>query len=90
MSSSTSLGMRDVPEVLFWIALYVLGVYYSTAFVVGPTQVTLFWPAAGIAFGVVVGRGVAWAAIIPAAVLLSHATFATVPPAFLAFSVMSN
>jgi len=79
-----------VPEVLFWIALYMLGVYYSSAFVVGPSQVTLFWPAAGIAFGVVVGRGVVWAAIIPAAVLLSHATFAPVPPAFVAFSVMSN
>ncbi len=77
-------------ETLFWILLYMLGMYYSNAYVVGPSQVTLFWPAAGIAFAVVMGRGVAWAVIIPLAVLLSHATFASVPAVFLPFSVMSN
>ncbi|GHA83863.1 sensor domain-containing diguanylate cyclase [Cognatilysobacter bugurensis] len=73
-----------------WVALYVIGVWYSDAFVVGPSQVTLFWPAAGVAFAAVVGMGMRWAAITPIAVLIAHATFAKVPDAFVPFSVLSN
>jgi diguanylate cyclase (GGDEF)-like protein len=73
-----------------WTALYMLGMGYSDAFMVGPSQVTLFWPAAGVAFAAVVGLGYRWAATIPVAVLIAHATFAQVPPAFVPFSVLGN
>lgn len=73
-----------------WTALYVLGIWYSTAFVVGPSSVTLFWPAAGVGFAAVVGLGPRWAAIIPAAIVIAHLTFGTAPPAFLPFSALAN
>ncbi|TZF90793.1 sensor domain-containing diguanylate cyclase [Cognatilysobacter lacus] len=77
-------------EAMAWTLLYVLGIWYADVFVVGPSQITLFWPAAGIAFALVVSRGLGWAAITSIAVLISHATFAQVPVAFVPFSVMSN
>ena len=77
-------------QALLWFALYVAGVWYSDVFVVGPSHVTLFWPAAGVAFAIVVGLGVRWALIIPVAVLFAHSTFSSVPPLFIAFSVASN
>jgi diguanylate cyclase (GGDEF)-like protein len=73
-----------------WTALYVLGIWYADAFVVGPSHVTLFWPAAGVAFAAVAGLGYRWAAIIPVAVLIAHATFADVPAAFVPFSLLGN
>ncbi|NYZ63035.1 sensor domain-containing diguanylate cyclase [Luteimonas deserti] len=71
-------------------ALYVLGIWYATAFVVGPSSVTLFWPAAGVGFAAVVGFGPRWAAIIPAAVLVAHLSFVSVPVGFVPFSMLGN
>ncbi|GAB2509633.1 sensor domain-containing diguanylate cyclase [Lysobacter humi (ex Lee et al. 2017)] len=73
-----------------WTALYVLGIGYSDAFVIGPSHVTLFWPAAGVAFALVGGAGLRWAAVIPVAVLIAHLTITQVPAAFVPFSVASN
>lgn len=77
-------------KAVLWIALYVLGIWYADVFVHASSQVTIFWPASGIAFAAVVGLGLRWAVIIPVAVLIAHATFATVPLAFVPFSVLSN
>ena len=71
-------------------ALYLLGIWYATAFIGGPAQVTLFWPAAGVAFAAVIRYGWRQALFIPVAVLVAHLTFNKVPLAFLPFSVLAN
>ena len=70
--------------------LYMLGSWYAEAFIAGPSQVTLIWPSAGIAYAAALRYGWRWIGFIPVAVLLSHAVFVEVPPAFLPFSVLSN
>ncbi len=70
--------------------LYILGIWYAVAFIRRPDEVTLFWPAAGIAFAVVLRYGWRWAFFIPVAVLIAHFTFVPVPAKFLPFSVLAN
>jgi diguanylate cyclase (GGDEF)-like protein len=70
--------------------LYVLATWYSEAFVRGPTQVTLFWPAAGIAYAAVLRYGWRWALFIPPAVVIGHLLFVPVPTGFLVYSALSN
>jgi diguanylate cyclase (GGDEF)-like protein len=70
--------------------LYMLGTWYADAFIGGPAKVTLFWPAAGIAFAAVLRYGWRWSLFIPLAVLLAHLIYIPVPLAFLPFSVLSN
>ena len=87
--------MLPTPVHLAWrfvalTAVYILGTWYSEAFIVGPGQVTLFWPGAGVAFAAVLRYGWRWAAFIPGAVLAAHMFLAEVPPSFLPFSVLSN
>lgn len=77
-------------KVVLWTALYALGVWYSDVLIVGRSSMTLFWPAAGVAFAAVVGLGLRWVVIIPVALLISHLTFAPVSSGFLAFSLLSN
>ncbi|QIL20000.1 EAL domain-containing protein [Thermomonas sp. HDW16] len=55
-----------------------------------PTDVTLFWPAAGIGFAAVIRYGLVEVLIIPAALLLLHLFVLPVPPLFLAYSLVSN
>ncbi|MGY4515045.1 integral membrane sensor domain MASE1 [Lysobacter sp. HA18] len=90
MSAAAHHRARIALQAVLWAALYVAGIWYSDVFVIGPSYVTLFWPAAGVAFAAVVGRGAYWAGIIPVAVVVAHATFAHVPVAFVPFSVASN
>ena len=71
-------------------ALYVLGTWYADAFIGGSTEVTLFWPAAGVAFAAVLLYGWRGSLFIPIAVLIAHLTFVEVPPAFLPFSMLGN
>src|SRR5207342_1929628 len=80
----------NLPRFVMLVALYVLATWYAEAFIHTPAQVTLFWPAAGIAYAAVLryGRRSAW--FIPVAVLLAHLIVAKVPLAFLPFSVASN
>ena len=70
--------------------LYMLGTWYADAFIGGPAKVTLFWPAAGVAFAAVLRYGWRWSLFIPLAVLLAHLIYIPVPISFLPFSVMSN
>lgn len=70
--------------------LYILGIWYAQVFIRGPDEVTLFWPAAGIAFAAVLRYGWRWSAFVPVAVLIGHATFSPVPTNFLPFSVAAN
>src|SRR5918993_1197897 len=71
-------------------ALYLLGIWYATAFIGGPAQVTLFWPSAGVAFAAVVRYGWRNALFIPVAVLIAHLTFSKAPPVFIVFSMLAN
>ena len=70
--------------------LYILGTWYAEAFIRGPDQVTLFWPAAGIAYAAVLRCGWRCSLFIPIAVLIGHRLFVPVPDSFLAYSALSN
>jgi diguanylate cyclase (GGDEF)-like protein len=70
--------------------LYIFGIWYAQVFIRRPDEVTLFWPAAGVAYAAVLRYGWRWTFFIPVAVLISHATFAPVPRVFVPFSVLAN
>ena len=70
--------------------LYILGAWYADAFIGGPSKVTLFWPAAGVAFAGALLYGWRGTLFIPVAMLLAHLSFVKVPASFIPFSVMSN
>ena len=70
--------------------LYVLGAWFATAFISAPNQVTLFWPASGVAFAAVLRYGPRWCLFPLAPILITHAWFSPVPVSFLPFSVASN
>lgn len=74
-----------------WLSvLYLLGAWYAGVFIRTPEDVTLFWPAAGIAYAAVIRYGTRWALFIPLPVLFAHLVLLPVPPLFLPFSVFSN
>ncbi len=74
-----------------WLTgLYLLGAWYADVFIRGAGDVTLFWPASGIAYAAIVRYGWRWSAFIPVAVLLFHFLFSPVTPGFLLFSMLSN
>ena len=69
---------------------YLLGAWYATAFISSPNQVTLFWPASGIAFAATLRYGPRWALFPIVPILITHYTFSPVPASFLPFSALSN
>ena len=71
-------------------AAYMAATWYAVAFIGGPNQVALYWPAAGIGYAAILRWGWRWVGFIPVAVLLSHLLFAPVPYACLPFSALSN
>lgn len=75
---------------LLLVGLYLLGIWYAVAFIRSPDDVTLFWPAAGVAFATVLRFGWRWSVFIPVAVLIAHFTFVPVPASFVPFSVLAN
>ncbi len=75
---------------LLLTGLYVLATWYSDAFIAGPSRVTLFWPAAGLAYGAILRYGWRSALFIPVAVTVAHLTFSPVPWNFVPFSAASN
>ena len=72
------------------VAAYMLCTWYAEAFITGPDQVTIFWPAAGVAFAAVLRYGWRMSFFIPVAVVLAHGWFVPVPTSFLPFSIASN
>lgn len=77
-------------RVLWLSGLYVLGAWYAGVFIRRPEDVTLFWPAAGIAYAAVIRYGPRWALFIPLPIVLVHLLLLPVPPLFLPFSMFSN
>jgi diguanylate cyclase (GGDEF)-like protein len=85
------------------VAIYLTGVRLADAFIHAPGQVALFWPAAGIAFGLVLRYGWRWSGVVAVAVLLAHFPFgrvlpflppdwalSPVPDKFIPFSIAAN
>lgn len=70
--------------------LYFAGSVVAVLYLRTPADVTLFWPAAGIGYAMVLRYGLRYALAIPAAQLLLHLLVVPVPPAFLPFSLASN
>jgi diguanylate cyclase (GGDEF)-like protein len=70
--------------------LYYAGAVLASLYLSTPDDVTLFWPSAGIGYAVVVRYGLKWAVVVPAAMLLLHATVLPVPDTFLPYSIASN
>lgn len=73
-----------------YVALYVLAAEFAVVFVSLPTDVTLIWPSAGIAYAVLVFHGLRWWPMVPVSILLMHLLVAPAPWAFVPFSLASN
>ena len=85
------------------VLLYLTGVRLADSFIHAPGQVTLFWPAAGLAYAIVLRYGWRWASVTAVAVLLAHFplglllpgvpndwAISPVPAAFIPFSILAN
>ncbi|MDQ3159837.1 MAG: MASE1 domain-containing protein, partial [Pseudomonadota bacterium] len=70
--------------------LYFVGAVVTVFYLRTPADVTLFWPAAGIGFAVVLRHGLAYVLTIPLAMLALHVFVLPVPAEFLPYSVASN
>lgn len=71
-------------------ALYFAGAVIAVLYLRTPADVTLFWPAAGIGYALVLRYGLRYAIVLPIAQLLLHLVMVPVPMAFLPFSASSN
>ncbi|QNN71087.1 hypothetical protein [Thermomonas carbonis] len=47
------------------VAVYVAATWFAEAFIKGPAEVTIFWPAAGVAYAAVIRYGWRWSLFIP-------------------------
>ena len=83
-------GLASLLRGALLAGLYFAGAVTAVLFLRTPGDVTLFWPAAGIAFAFVLRYGLWHAAAIPVAMLALHAWVVPVPPDFLPFSLASN
>src|SRR3954469_17900074 len=70
--------------------LYFAGAVMAVFYLRTPADVTLFWPATGIGFAIVIRYGLGYVLTIPLAMLLLHMTLVPVPAEFLPFSLGSN
>src|SRR5688572_3111214 len=86
--------MRDAEgtlrRFLLLTGLYFAGAVLASLYLRTTDDVTLFWPAAGIGFAVVVNLGLRWGVIVPFAMILLHLTVLPVPDTFLPYSILSN
>ncbi len=70
--------------------MYFTGAVVAAFYLRTPADVTLFWPAAGIGFAVVLRYGLAYVLTIPLAMLALHVFVLPVPAEFLPYSIGSN
>ncbi|HRA57911.1 MAG TPA: hypothetical protein PLN74_10460, partial [Thermomonas sp.] len=71
-------------------ALYFGGAAITIWFLRTPADVTLFWPAAGLAYAMVLLFGLRYAFAIAMAQTLLHLLLVPAPPVFVGFSICSN
>lgn len=89
---SPAMGARGA-SIIRWgllTGLYFAGTVIASLYLRTPQDITLFWPCAGIGYGLVLRYGARAAAVIPVGILLLHLLVVPVPPLFLPFSVGSN
>jgi hypothetical protein len=86
----TWLRSMNVSRVAAFIGLYLFFSYLSIELIHKPGQVTLFWPASGVALVYLVNYGLRWAVPLAISLVLMHSLFNPVPPLFLIFSLLSN
>ncbi|MFS8136617.1 MAG: putative bifunctional diguanylate cyclase/phosphodiesterase [Thermomonas sp.] len=70
--------------------LYFAGAVLSVFYLRTPADVTVFWPATGLGYAVVIRYGLGYAVIIPIAMLLLHVFVMPVPAEFVPYSLGSN
>lgn len=73
-----------------FVGLYLSFSYISISLMTAPGQVTLFWPASGVALAYLSRFGLKWAIPLGLTVWLMHWLMNPVPPLFLFFSIISN
>jgi diguanylate cyclase (GGDEF)-like protein len=84
------IDRANVLRFLTYVALYVLAAEFAVVFVSLPSDVTLIWPSAGIAYAVLIFHGPRWWPVIPASILLTHLLVTPAPWLFVPFSAASN
>ena len=77
-------------HILAFVGLYLSLSYISIALMTAPGQVTLFWPASGVALAFLARFGIKWAIPLGFTVWLMHWLMNPVSPTFLFFSIVSN
>jgi diguanylate cyclase (GGDEF)-like protein len=75
---------------LLLTGLYYAGAVFASLYLHTPEDITLFWPSAGIGYVAAVRYGLGWTVIVPAALVLLHATVVPVTPLFAAYSILGN
>jgi diguanylate cyclase (GGDEF)-like protein len=86
----TRPGEDGVLRLLWLSMLYLLGAWFAGVLILAPDEVTLFWPASGVAYAAVLRYGPRWSLFVAIPILLNHTLFAPVPAGFLPYSVGSN
>jgi diguanylate cyclase (GGDEF)-like protein len=83
-------ALSNASRLILLTALYFGGAAIAVLFLRTPSDVTLFWPAAGIAYAMVLQYGLRHAVGIAIAQALLHLLLVPAPLAFLPFSICSN
>lgn len=82
--------LADVLRGALLTGFYFVGAVIAALYLRTPADVTLFWPATGIGFAVVIRYGLAYVVTIPVAMLALHFLVVPVPAEFLPYSIGSN
>ncbi|GMU42724.1 MAG: EAL domain-containing protein [Xanthomonadales bacterium] len=85
-----SLERAQILRSVVYVALYVLAAQFSVVFIDLPTDVTLIWPSAGLAYAVLIHHGPSWWPVIPLGIALTHLLVSPAPWLFVPFSLASN
>lgn len=73
-----------------YVCLYVAATEFAVLFISLPSDVTLIWPPAGVAYAALVFHGVRWWPVIPVSLVMTHMLVTPAPWAFIPFSLASN
>ena len=83
-------ALATASRMILLTALYFGGAAITIWFLRTPADVTLFWPAAGLAYAMVLLFGLRYAFAIAMAQALLHLLLVPAPPVFVGFSICSN
>jgi diguanylate cyclase (GGDEF)-like protein len=81
--------LRDWLKAVGFVAAYAACVVYAVHVVAAPGAVPLYWPASGVALGMVILWGLRWLPLVPLAMLLSHSLLSSEPDDFLPYSLIA-